>query len=88
MGLDPGRIPVQGTYHVKSEEEPPSKKAKTDDAGFNGMAQFDNAADVGSNTIPLFPKKTSVDFTLFIRPIIAFSPIIVGTCKRMESTER
>jgi methylthioribulose 1-phosphate dehydratase / enolase-phosphatase E1 len=59
MGLDPGRIPVQGTYRVETEE-PPAKKAKTDGAGFNGMAQVDNAADLDCNTIPLFPKNGKI----------------------------
>jgi hypothetical protein len=37
MGLDPRRIPVQGTYRIET-----------------------NAADVGSNTIPLFPKNGKI----------------------------
>jgi len=60
MGVDPGLIPVQGSYRVENAEGPLMKKAKTDDSGFNGKGLVDNFADVESSPIPLLPKNGKI----------------------------
>jgi len=63
MGIDPGRIPSQGTYRVEnggSSSEPAAKKAKTSENGFRGKAATTNDADLTTNTIPLLPKDKKI----------------------------
>ena len=60
MGLDPGRIPNQGTYRVEDESEPIAKRRKIDEAGFNGKAKACNQDDVDGNKIPLLPKNGKI----------------------------
>jgi methylthioribulose 1-phosphate dehydratase / enolase-phosphatase E1 len=60
MGLDPGRIPNQGTYRVEEQSEPIAKKRKVDEAGFNGKAKACNQDDVDGNIIPLLPKNGKI----------------------------
>jgi methylthioribulose 1-phosphate dehydratase/enolase-phosphatase E1 len=69
MGIDPGRIPKQGTYRVEdvskedagsSTAEAVTKKRKLDEAGFNAKAKASNQDDVDSNTTPVLPRNGKV----------------------------
>jgi methylthioribulose 1-phosphate dehydratase/enolase-phosphatase E1 len=54
LGIDPGLVPLHGTYRIDDEGgEPDAKRAKT---GFHGLEKVDNARDLASNTVPILPR--------------------------------
>lgn len=54
IGIDPGHVPLHGTYRVEDDaKEPDAKRLKT---GFNGTGQADNVRDLASNPTPILPR--------------------------------
>lgn len=53
LGIDPGAMPMHGTYRVDEISEPDSKRQKI---GFNGLGKCDNAKDLSANTVPILPR--------------------------------
>lgn len=63
MGLDPGLVPLHGTYRVQEENdgaraEPMTKKQKTttDHNGWNAAGNVNNVQDLAANTVPILPR--------------------------------
>ncbi|KAG7337851.1 methylthioribulose-1-phosphate dehydratase [Nitzschia inconspicua] len=55
LGLDPGFVPLHGTYRVDDDtDEPNAKRVKVD--GWNASGKVDNARDLGANSIPILPR--------------------------------
>lgn len=62
MGLDPGLVPLHGTFRleddgaaeVNSTNEPSAKRMKTD--GWNASGNVENVRDLASNTVPILPR--------------------------------